>query len=169
MLIKKQGYLSYDLIDKYSNISTTCFKDRANKNNWNGISYYRKQVGCEEPTLEWGESPSARFAINKFTDIIGETPIKEKTFDWLINKATNQKLRIDAYYPNSNIAIEYNGPQHYYIDGRFTKNQEALDYRKTLDMIKYDLIKQHGIHLIIIHFKDKITNEYINMKLSTKE
>lgn len=168
-IYKEQGYLSYDLIDKFSSISTTCFKDRAKKNNWDGISHYRKQVGCSEPTLDWGESPSAKFAINKFTNIIGESPVKEKTFDWLINKATGQKLRIDAYYPNSNIAIEYNGPQHYYIDGKLTKDQEALEYRKTLDMIKYDLIKQHDIHLIVIHFKDKITDEYINKKLSTKE
>lgn len=69
----------------------------------------------------------------------------------------------------ANIAIEYNGPQHYFIDGRYTKDQEALDYRKTLDMIKYDLIKKHNIHLIVISFKDKIDNNYINSKLKTKK
>lgn len=167
-IYKEHGFLSYDLIEKFSSISTTCFKDRAKKNNWEGISYYRKEVGCDEPTLDWGESPSAKFAINKFTEVIGENPIKEKTFDWLLNKATGQKLRIDAYYPNANIAIEYNGPQHYYVDGRYTKDEEALEYRKTLDMIKYDLIKEHNIHLIVIHFKDKINDEYIKKKLSTK-
>ena len=168
-IYEEQGYLSWDLINKYSTISKTCFTDRMKKNNWNGgIAYLRNKIGCEQPVLNWCESPSAKFAIDKFTKIIGEEPIKEKTFDWLLNKATNQKLRIDAYYPNANIAIEYNGPQHYYIDGLYTKDQEALDYRKTLDMLKYNLIKSHGVHLIVIHFKDKIDSNYIKQKLSTK-
>lgn len=164
----EQGYLSYDLIEKFSRYSTTCFKDRAKVNNWNGIFYYREQVGCEEFSLDWCESPSAKYAINKFTQVIGEAPIKEKTFDWLINTETNQKLRIDAYYPNANIAIEYNGPQHYYVDGRYTKTEEELNYRINLDQSKYALIKQHNIHLIVIHYQDKINEQYIQEKLLTE-
>lgn len=167
-IYEEQGYLSYDLIEKFSRYSTTCFKDRAKVNNWNGIFYYREQVGCEEPILDWCESPSAKYAINKFTQIIGEAPIKEKTFDWLINTKTNQKFRIDAYYPDANIAIEYNGSQHYYVDGRYTKNQEQLEYRMMLDKTKYDLIKQHDIHLIVIHYQDKIDEQYIQEKLLTE-
>lgn len=69
----------------------------------------------------------------------------------------------------SNIAIEYNGPQHYIVDGRYTRTPEELEYRQELDKMKYDLIKKHNIHLIVIHFKDKITEDYILDKLSIKE
>lgn len=166
-IYNEQGYLSYDLIDKFSNISTTCYKDRARKNNWNGIYYYRKQIGCEELKLDWCESPSAKCAIEKFTEAIKEKPIKEKTFDWLINKKTGKNLRIDAYYPKSKIAIEYNGPQHYLIDGRYTKSDYDLKYRKSLDEYKYNIIKANNINLIVIHFKDKVTNDYVNDKLKS--
>lgn len=30
-------------------------------------------------------------------------------------------------------------------------------------------IKEHGIRLIVIHFKDKVDNEYVKQKLSTKQ
>lgn len=169
-IYEEHGFLSYDLINKFSSISITCYKDRAKKNGWNGINHYREEVGCEIPTLDWGESPSARFAIEKFTKVIGEEPEKEKKFDWLINKELKRPkqspFRIDAYYPNANIAIEYNGPQHYYVDGRYTKTEEELARRQRLDKMKCDLIKEHGIKLIVIHFKDKVTDEYIQNAIS---
>lgn len=169
-IYEEHGFLSYDLIEKFSNISTTCYKDRARKNGWEGINHYRKMIGCEIPILDWCESPSAKFAINKFTKVIGEEPIKEKKFDWLINnelkRPKQSPLRIDAYYPNANIAIEYNGPQHYFVDGIYTKNEKDLIKRQKLDKLKADLIKEHGIKLIVIHFKDKITDEYIQNAIS---
>lgn len=168
-IYKQHDFLSYDLIEKFSNISTTCFKDRAKKMGWNGINYYREQVGCEIPVLDWGESPSAKFAIEKFTKVIGEEPEKEKKFEWLINKElknpSQSPLRIDAYYPNANIAIEYNGPQHYFVDGLYTRTEEDLIKRKKLDKLKADLIKEHGIKLIVIHYKNKVDINYINSVL----
>lgn len=165
-IFKEYGFLSYELIAKYGNISTTCFKDRAKKNKWNGINYYRQKINCPIPTLGWTESASAKYAINKFSNYLNEKPIKEKTFDWLINPYDNYKLRIDAYYEKANVAIEYNGPQHYYVDNFYTKNKEALIKRQSLDSLKYKKIREHGIHLIIIHFLDKINLNYIQNSLS---
>lgn len=169
-IYEEQDFLSYDLIEKFGQISTTCFKDRSKKNKWGGINYYREQVGCEIPTLDWGESPSAKYAIEKFSKAIGEKPEKEKKFSWLLNpELKNPKkapLRIDAYYPLANIAIEYNGPQHYFVDGTYTKTEADLIKRKKLDKLKADLIREHGIKLIVIHFKDKVTEEYIQNAIS---
>lgn len=166
-IFDEHKYLSYELIDKYSSISSTCFKDRAKKNNWNGINHYRKQVGCKIPELEWGESLSSKCAIEKFTIALNEKPIKEMKFDWLINPNNNRHLRIDAYYPKNNIAIEYNGPQHYFVDGHYTMSEKDLINRKKLDNLKYDLIKENGIKLIVIRYSDKITKEYIQNKINT--
>lgn len=166
-IYNEHNFLSYDLIEKYSSISITCFKDRARKNNWNGINYFRKQVGCEIPKLEWGESLDAKYVINKFSKALNEIPIKEKKFDWLLNPVTNQQLRIDAYFLNSNVAIEYNGPQHYIVDGLYTTTKEQLIYRQNLDFLKYQLIREKGINLIVVSYKDKVTEEYIQNKINT--
>lgn len=166
-IFDEHKFLSYDLIEKYSSISITCFKDRAKKNNWDGINYYRKQIGCDIPKLGWGESLDAKYAIDKFSKALNEEPIKEKQFDWLLNPTTNKHLRIDAYYPISNIAIEYNGPQHYKVDGLYTTTAEQLEYRQNLDFLKYQLIKEKGIKLIVIDYRDKVTDDYIQNKINT--
>jgi len=165
-IYKEHNFLSYDLIEKYSLISITCFKDRAKKNNWNGINYFREKVGCKIPELGWGDSLNAKYVIDKFTKALNEKPIKEMKFDWLLNSENGRQLRIDAYYPNANIAIEYNGPQHYMVDGLYTTTNEMLEYRQNLDFLKYSLIKEKGIKLIIIHYLDKITEEYIQNKIN---
>jgi len=165
-IYNEQGFLSYDLIYKFGTISATCFKDRTRRNNSGGINYYRQQVGCKIPSLAWGESPSAKYAIAKFSNHLKESPIKEKTFKWLKNPKTNMSLRIDAFYPNANIAIEYNGPQHYFSDGFYTKNEQELTYKQNLDFLKQQLIKAHGIKLVVIHYKDKVDTHYILSSLT---
>ena len=164
-LYETYGYFSQNIIIKYGKYSTTCYGDRARKNGWDGLKYYREQIGCPEPELGWTESPDAKYEIDKFTKYLNEEPIKEKTFDWLINEKTGLKLRIDAYYKNHNIAIEYNGPQHYKVDGLYTKDEEQLKYRQNLDYLKYELIKAHGIKLVIIHYMDKVDENYIKTVL----
>ena len=164
-LYKTHGYFSQNIITKYGKYSTTCFKDRARKNGWDGMNYYRKQIGCPIPELGWTESPDAKYEINKFTKYLNEEPVKEKTFDWLINEETGMNLRIDAYYEKHKIAVEYNGPQHYKIDGLYIKNEEQLEYRQNLDYLKYELIKAHDIKLVVIHYTDKVDKDYIESAL----
>lgn len=159
------NYFSMDIVDKYSIYSSTCYKDRAKKNNWDGVNYYRQQIGCNNIGLGWSESPSAKYEIDKFTKYLNEDPIKEKTFDWLINKETGMKLRIDAYYEKHNLAVEYNGPQHYIIDGHYIKTEEQLLHRKNLDFLKQELLKAHNIKLVVIHYKDIVNEDYIKTVL----
>lgn len=164
---EKTGFLSYDLISKFCDISATAFKDRVRKNGWDGINYYREQVGCEIPTLYWCESPSSKYAIGIFTKLIGEEPIKEKRFKWLYYKRANNKLRIDAFYENLNLAVEYNGPQHYFIDGHYTKSQKDLERKQEIEKYKIKLLQDHGIKVIVIHFKDKVDEQYVKDALSS--
>lgn len=164
-LYELYNYFSMDIVDKYGIYSSTCYKDRAKKNNWDGVNYYRQQIGCNVSELGWSESPSAKYEIDKFTKYLNEEPIKEKTFDWLINKETGMKLRIDAYYEKHKIAVEYNGPQHYIIDGHYIKTEEQLLHRKNLDFLKSELLKAHGIKLIVIHYKDIVDENYIKTVL----
>lgn len=156
------GVVTQDIIEKYGIFSTTCYKDRFKSTNNAYLS-----AGLE--TRQPGKSITATWTIGKFEDFLGEFPELEKRFDWLRNPKNNYLLPIDAYFPNHNIAIEYNGPQHYEIDSIYVKTQEELEYRQWLDSIKYQLIREQNIHLIVIHYLDKITIDYIKSKLSVEE
>ena len=86
---------------------------------------------------------------------------KQKTFDWLVNKIN---MRLDFYLPNSNIAIECQGEQHY----KPVKHFGGLNaYEKTIkrDRKKEELCKKNGINLLYFtHYKNitKTNNIYNN-------
>lgn len=148
------GYIDQDIIEKEAEYSTTCYKDR-----FGSINNVRKIFRI--PTVVPGECQCAAYVISKYETYLNEKAEKEKTFSWLKNPRTNQNLRIDAYFPKHNIALEYNGPQHYQIDARYTKSQDELDYRQYLDKLKITILAKHGIPTIVVHFKDKVTEDYI--------
>lgn len=151
-------FVSKETVRNFSRFSTTCYRDR-----FGGLNNAKKKINV--PTNLPGESICANFAINEYAKYLNEEPELEKTFDWLRNPKTGYKLRLDAYFKNSNIAIEYNGPQHYEIDGYYTKNKEDLEYRRELDLLKCQLLKEYDIKLITIHYKDKVDVEYIKNTL----
>lgn len=152
------GIISKQILSAESKYSDTCFHDRLG-----GINGVCKILNIEPQKA--GSQKTAFYVFKKYEKYLNETPVFEKTFDWLYNPDTNKKLRIDAYFPKHNIAIEYNGPQHYMIDNIYTTTQEKLQYRKNLDKLKSDLLKEHGVNLITIHFKDVISEEYIKKSL----
>lgn len=78
---------------------------------------------------------------------------QEKTFDWLVGNK-NSHLYLDFYLPESNVAIECQGVQHFIS----IKN----DFNKFNEVIKNDKIKEmkcleHGVK--IIYFSDKVVSE----------
>ena len=160
---EKFGFISKELIIQESKYSTTCILERLGN-----LSEIKIKLGLIDKinVIPGCSSRSAEYCINKFSKHLNELPIKEKTFDWLRNPITNYKLRLDAYFPHSGIAVEYNGPQHYQVDSAYTKTEKELEYRQFLDKAKIDLCREHGIKVITVHYKDKITKDYIKEKLS---
>lgn len=89
----------------------------------------------------------------------------EKRFDWLKYK---KQLRLDFYLPEYNIAIEYDGKQHYYTN----KNNkiitpENLKIINERDTTKEKLLSDNGIELIRIPYT--MTEEdifsYLDLKI----
>lgn len=80
--------------------------------------------------------------------------------NWLKNKEGNN-LEIDLYNEELNLAIEYNGIQHYKFISYFHKTQENFEKRKNDDIIKEQIIKEKGINYIIISYKTDNIYEYI--------
>ena len=77
---------------------------------------------------------------------------QQKSFEWLKNKS---EMFLDFYDEETNVAIECQGEQHFYINptsrfGRFGKF-ESIRYR---DKLKYQQCKEHNIEIIYYFPKD---------------
>lgn len=89
--------------------------------------------------------------VNKILDDNKIEYIKEKTFDWLINK---KNMYLDFYLPQYNIAIECQGKQHFGI-GNWSEDKNIIFER---DKRKYELCKEHGISIYYLHSFNNIPN-----------
>ncbi len=81
----------------------------------------------------------------------GETGLREYTWPWLKSPLSGFLMRVDLYYPDSGIVVEFNGPQHYQEIGY--KNLEEVQIR---DKVKYHLLKKHDVALMIITDENSI-------------
>lgn len=84
-----------------------------------------------------------------------ETWIWEYTTDWLCGQ------RIDIFNPKLNLAIEYNGRQHYEPVEIFGGEVE-FEKRKILDNKKKDLLAKHNCTLYIIKYNEYDEASFLN-------
>ena len=75
----------------------------------------------------------------------------QKTFDWLRNKHI---LKYDFYLPDYNVAIEYQGRQHFVECSIFCKH-DTFKKLQERDMVKVRLSAEHGVRLL--HFTEEKT------------
>lgn len=119
------------------------------------------------PTRKRGESIAEKVVLNKISSILDSKYEYQKQFDWLVNPNTGRKLFIDGYFKEYNLAVEYNGKQHYQVTP-FIKGDsvELLKIRKERDAIKYKLLKQNNVKLIIIRYDECTSREELIKKIS---
>ena len=124
------------------------------------------QAGLIPNEVRGSESPTARAMIKICSQILGEKPILEATFDWLENPKTKRNLYIDAYFPNSNIAFEYDGPQDFKPIERYG-GEDGLKKRKDLDETKNSLLEKHSIKYIRFPYYKSHTREQLILEISS--
>ena len=85
----------------------------------------------------------------------------EKKFEWLKYK---KKMRLDFFLPEYNIAIEFDGKQHY-MTNKSNKiiTQNDVNDNKFRDKLKDKLCKEHNINIIRYNYLD--SKEYIEESL----
>lgn len=96
--------------------------------------------------------------------------IREKSFSSLRNPKTSWKLRFDYYISDKNIALEYNGKQHYNKNsGLYLKKDTPIEkVNKTFediqfrDNIKKEWCKENNITLIVWKYDKPVTLENIH-------
>lgn len=113
----------------------------------------------QPPSLQFfGRSRSETIAINVFASIL-----HEKGYDWrniivsyrpefLKNPKTNRCMEIDAFFPDLNLGIEYNGIQHYKFPNHLHKTKEEFEESLERDKLKLKLAKENNIRIISIPY-----------------
>ena len=107
-------------------------------------------------------SKSAEKVFSILDDYFGVKGIREATFLELVNPKTSRLLRIDWYSEELNIAVEYNGKQHYKEQAFFNNPLEII---KEKDRLKREFCEHKGIRLVVFDYNEKLTNEYIINKI----
>lgn len=81
-------------------------------------------------------------------------------YSWLVSPR-GASLQLDRFYPDLNIAFEFNGRQHYEFNRYMHKDQEAFEYLQECDAKKRKDCKRRGVTLITIKYNKTITKEYM--------
>lgn len=110
-------------------------------------------------------SEIGEYCIHLFGQELNEQPEFEKSFDWLRNKETNCKLKLDGYFEKYKLAIEYDGIQHYKFYPQLDKTENDFIKRQERDKLKDNLCKEHNITLIRIRYDEKLSSNLIKQKL----
>lgn len=143
----KHGTLSKELLSKDNYINAKIINRI-----WGNFNNMYMEIFPEILDANRFISKSCMAALLIINKILKEEPEIEAKFEWLKNPDTNKNLRIDAYYKNNNIAIEFHGIQHYEFVKYFHQNIEVFEYKKNLDTIKKNLIISNGIKYIEIPY-----------------
>lgn len=107
---------------------------------------------------------SEKLVIETIGNMLNESPIPQKTFDWLLS-IKDYKLRCDGYYPINKLVVEFDGRQHYEAIPNWG-GEEAFINIQANDKIKDTLIPQHGMTIIRISCYDPFWDEdFLRMRL----
>lgn len=153
-LYEEYGYCSAKIIVDCSRFSLEVYLRR-----FGSLNNALEKAGL--PIRNPGESIIADSVINKIAEILEEEPEPEKTFDWLRNDKTGRNLYLDAFFPNHNLAVEYNGKQHYEECEKWLGfvPRDNLEVRQYRDKRKAELLKKHKINLLVIKYDESISRD----------
>jgi len=133
---------------------------------------------------EWEASIWNRVGLKANCPICNESKGEIVIRDWLINRGIRyepqaflnpfKKWQYDFYLPEHNIAVEYDGIQHFEVIPFFYKRQSDFEERQKIDLAKTKYCAFHGISLIRINYRyfDEIEDRMekaINYRKSDKE
>lgn len=78
--------------------------------------------------------------------------------DWLRNPKTGRCMELDMYIPDLQLAVEYNGSQHY-VHTELHRDEHALYRQRQRDRDKRRLCAQRGVTLIEVPFTARFRME----------
>ena len=116
--------------------------------------------GCPQCATENNISETKIYEYIK--DNINRRIVKQKKFKWLNGKS------LDIYIPSMNIAVEYQGRQHFVPVSIYGGEKHFLK-QKQRDIDKYNECKEHNIKLFYFSKEKEIPNEYLDIIYTEEE
>ncbi len=154
LALSRDGYcLSKEYISSGSLMKWQCKYGHVWEATYNNLK--TKKCWCPECKLSIGE---------KICRILFEQYFN-KSFDkcrpnWLLNNK-GSKMELDGYNSDLKIAFEYQGIQHYKVDGFFIKDKNELESRILDDKVKVQLCSDRGISLVVVPYFKNFSNEIL--------
>ncbi len=106
------------------------------------------------PPCERSSQHKTQESIRQMCERIFHVPFFDYKHPEIVNPETGRMLDLDIYNSNLQLAIEYNGEQHYKINS-MSPTQDVLDKQKRRDAYKAQRCQELGIHLIVIPYTEK--------------
>lgn len=109
------------------------------------------------------ENSDEKYVLDLIADIMGENYEWQKRFDTLVGdpgkNARRSKLPVDAYFPESNLIVEYREKQHLqpvgFMDKRITISGISRgEQRKIYDRRKEQWSAENNVNLLIVNYGD---------------
>jgi len=135
--------------------STSYYYPPQNRNNTHPI--------MRSPTQQYNVQPISKKKVTsaskgemickQYIELIFERPFQKCRPPFLYNAVTDDYLELDMYNSDLNIAIEYNGRQHYeYVPFLHNNSRTNFHNQKYRDEKKKELCVKHNVSLIIVPY-----------------
>lgn len=122
-------------------------------------------IDCFHKALVNGTSAASEECFKIVLGVLKNPPYqREKTWDWL-KSSKGWPLWVDLYIPRFNLAIEYDGEQHFNYSTLFYKSPEDFEYSKQTDILKETLCTKNKVYFLRFTYKDKIDMDSVKYRL----
>lgn len=104
-------------------------------------------------TNQQGGTSKGEQMCKSFVEFYFQRPFSKARPDFLKNPVTGENLELDMYNPDLQLAIEYNGAQHYHFNSFMHKNsRDKFQNQQYRDILKKDMCDKAGITLVIVPY-----------------
>lgn len=158
----KYGYINSTLIS-----TKTPYSHQTIINRFGSMSSFYESMNIDNNVNNKCYFKSADYVIDIFKDILNETPIREWTCCDLVNPEKTSHLYVDAYFPQHNLVVEYNGQQHYEYVEFLHKTYDKFLRTQLLDRHKENILNSKNIKLIKFKYSEPKNKKYIEEILKT--
>jgi len=89
----------------------------------------------------------------EFLEYLFQKPFHKVRPDFLRNPVTKSTLELDCYNEELQLAVEYNGKQHYEYNKKLHQQDRTQFHNQQYrDYMKKELCKKHGVRLIVVPY-----------------
>jgi very-short-patch-repair endonuclease len=124
--------------------------------------YKNEYVSSDETSRDRQGSKAEQALKQTVEEELGITLVKVRPY-WLINPYTRQKLELDMFCEEMNLAIEYNGPQHYEFSADHHWSKSHLHRQQMRDLVKQVLCEDMGIRLVKVKGSGNVNQDFKNV------